>query len=266
MFVSSHIAVNQVLKSAILICLFFIPTTVALLVFDQRLLDGEAIWLKPLKFHLALALHGLTVVFAIRMLPAAWQNSLMTKLGLGILGAVIIYESLFLSIQAGRGVRSHFNSETLFDSIGGSIMAGGAGILVLIPFVLGIALVASLFRDGLAGAMSDPLRVGMALGLILSSWLGAQAGSAIGANGGPFVGEVVGPYIPLTGWSLSGGDYRIGHFLGTHAMQILPMLAVALSVLISAKWALILTLPISIGWVALTLFALSRAGAGMPPF
>lgn len=42
--------------------------------------------------------------------------------------ATAIYELAFLNIKAARGVRSHFNADTLFDRVGGAIMAGGAGV------------------------------------------------------------------------------------------------------------------------------------------
>ena len=37
--------------------------------------------------------------------------------------------------------------------------------------------------------------------------------------------------MPITGWSTEGGDLRIGHFLGVHALQAIPLLALGLVLL-----------------------------------
>lgn len=255
------------LRSAIVLCLVAIPLTLLLLGLDRRVLDDEALWLKPLKFHISLAVHGITVLVASRFLPEVWQSHTITKIGLFVFGAVILYEAIFLSLQAGRGVRSHFNDATAFDAIGGFIMAAGAGVLVIVPLILGVALAAATLRGGWGSIAADPFPFAMALGFILAGWLGGQTGSAIGANGGPFVGvdPSAGPFMPLTGWSLNGGDYRISHFLGVHAMQAIPIAALILLAFLPSGVVAALTLPLAGGWAGLTLFTLARASEGLPP-
>ena len=262
-----HPSDPPLLRSAILLCLVAVPITLLLLGVDRRVLDNESLWLKPLKFHLSLAVHGITVLIAARFLPEAWQTHIAIKIGLFSFGAVIIYEALFLSLQAARGVRSHFNDATTFDAIGGTVMAAGAGVLVMVPLILGAALTITALRGGLSGIFGNPLPFALALGFILTGWLGGQTGGAIGANGGPFVGvdPAVGPFMPLTGWSFTGGDYRISHFLGVHAMQAVPIATLILLTFLPSSVVAALTLPLAGGWAGLTLHTLSRASDGLPP-
>lgn len=256
-----------VLRSAIVLCFVAIPISLLLLGVDRRVLDHEALWLKPLKLYLSLSVHGITVLLAARFLPETWQSHAITKVGLFAFGAVIIYEAVFLSLQAARGVRSHFNETTSLDAIGGTIMAAGAGVLVIVPLILGAAIAVAALRGGWAGIAANPLPFALALGFILAGWLGGQTGSAIGANGGPFVGvdPAAGPFMPLTGWSLSGGDYRISHFLGVHAMQAVPIGVLILLAILPSNIVAALTLPLAGGWAGLTLFTLARASDGLPP-
>ena len=258
---------NAALRIAIALCLLAVPAALILLAIDRRVLDDELIWLKPFKFHLSLLVHAVTVLFAVRLLPEAWQAHILTKAGLMLFGAVVIYEAVFLSIQAGRGVRSHFNDTTAFDAIGGTIMAAGAGVLVIVPLLIGLALAIAIWRGGWSEVSENPLRLAVAFGFFLTGWLAAQTGSAIGANAGPFVGvdPVSARFMPLTGWALEGGDYRISHFLGVHAMQAVPLVVLILLLFLSPIVVAALTLPVAAGWAALTLYALARAANGLPP-
>jgi hypothetical protein len=60
-----------------------------------------------------------------------------------------------------------------------------------------------------------------------------------GFSGTHSVGVVEGgPGLPLTNWSTTGGDLRVGHFIGLHAIQALPLIAFALT-LLAARYAVL---------------------------
>ena len=125
--------------------------------------------------------------------------------------------------QAARGVRSHFNTDTPFDAGLFSVM--GATIVVLWLATLAVAL-RFLREPGRDRAAGTAVRLGLfvaLLGLLEGFVMVALNGHSVGVADG-------GPGLPLVGWSTTGGDLRIAHFVGMHALQGLPLLAAALTV------------------------------------
>ena len=245
--------------------LALIPVTLLLLAADPRVLDGEALWLKPLKFQISMAVLCGTLVLAVLAAGPGAAASPWVRVPAVAAAATAFYELTFLGLQAARGTRSHFNVDTAFDRIGGTAMAAGAGVLVLGAALIGAAILVWLIGKG-RGSLDEPLLLALGLGLVLGGVLGGQTGGAIGANHGPFVG-VHGPSdpaVPLMGWSLAAGDLRIAHFLGLHAMQALPLLALALRPLLPASAVSSVVILGAVAWTTLTLATMTAAQSGLP--
>ncbi len=100
----------------------------------------------------------------------------------------------------------------------------GSTIVVLWLATLAIAL-RFLREPGRDRAAGLAIRLGLVVGL-----LGLLEGFVMVAVNGHNVGlPDGGPGLPLVGWSTVGGDLRIAHFVGMHALQLLPLLAAGLA-------------------------------------
>lgn len=211
--------------------LAFLAFTLAGLVIDDRTSLGVPIWLKPMKFAISIAIYTATLAWLISLL----QRGKRTAFWLGTVAAVtMLIEMIIIGGQAARGVRSHFNNTTALDSMLFSVM--GATIVIAWLATLWVAILlliqrisdrpASLaIRFGIFIALA-----GMAVGYIMVVPRSAQLASSSPYLGAHAVGaEDGGPGLPIVGWSTEAGDLRIGHFIGMHALQALPLLALALT-------------------------------------
>ncbi|MBU2662804.1 hypothetical protein KOI35_04715 [Actinoplanes bogorensis] len=215
-----------VLTAAML--LLTLVTVVGILT-DNRTLLGAPVWLKPFKFAVSFVLYALTLAWMLAVLP---RRSRLAEWAGTIIVAVAFIEMAIITVQAARGHRSHFNDSNPLDEQLFSIM--GTSILVLFLAHLVIGIVALLQR------IPNPVSAyAIRLGLFLSllGMLAAvpmvtpmQDPGLAGISGAHAVGVPDGgPGLPVTGWSTTGGDLRIGHFIGMHGLQALPLLALLLT-------------------------------------
>ena len=177
----------------------------------------------------------------------AWMTSLLekgTRLARYTSNALVVIMAVeypILVVQVLRGRASHFNVATPLDTALYSIMGVSIAGLWICTFVLTVLLVRTPIRDAASrwairlGAMIS--LAGMAVGFLMISPTAAQIrsikdGTFQGAAGAHSVGvEDGGPIMPITGWSTTGGDLRIPHFVGMHALQALPLFVLLLTVL-----------------------------------
>ncbi|MFB9542752.1 hypothetical protein [Micromonospora sagamiensis] len=195
---------------------------------DERVLTGVPIWLKPLKFTVSFVLYGTTLAWMLSLLP---RRSRVAERAATVVVAMGVVEMVVIVGQVLRGTTSHYNETTLVNAVLWRVM--GAAIMVLFAAHLVIGVV--VLRQRIADRVGR-YAVGLGLGLTLLGMavavpmtLPTQAPGVEGIAGAHSVGvSDGGPGLPLVGWSTTGGDLRIGHFVGMHALQALPLLAILL--------------------------------------
>jgi hypothetical protein len=202
---------------------------------DPRTITGAPAWLKPAKFAISISIYCFTLAAVFSYLPD-WPN---TRRIVGWTTAIVlVLELAIIDLQAWRGTTSHFNVSTPLDLTLFALM--GAGILL--QTLMSVAVAVALWRQPFADrAMGWALRLGMSI-TILGGLTGglmthptaaqltdARATHRMTVAGAHTVGAPDGgPGLPGTRWSVEHGDLRVPHFVGLHALQVLPLIALAL--------------------------------------
>lgn len=241
----------------LLMALAAVPLAAALAL-DPRLFNGEPVWLKPLKFHLALAVFIGTLAVFVRWMPTGLMQSRGWRLFQGAVIACTVAELVWIGGAAALGVASHFSTAPVWSAVY-PVMGLAATLLTSAALVMGVA-IARNPDTGLAPA----LHLAVWLGLVLTFVLTMLAAWTMAAGTGHQVGTpVTGARLPLVGWSREVGDLRVAHFWATHALHALPLaglLALRLPEAAgkAAVWAA------GAGWSALVIGTMLQAMAGRP--
>lgn len=239
---------RQLWTLTLVIALAAVPLLAALAL-DPRQFQGDSIWLKPLKFHVALSLYTGTLVIFAMLLPAEAFTSRRWRVWIGVVIAAISYELAWISAAAALGTGSHFHIQGLWGPLYGLAGAGAVTLTALAP-----SMAPAFWRH-----RADPLMLSIAVGLALTFALTLPVAGVLSSGSGHHIGTpVTGARYPVFGWSSEVGDLRIAHFLATHAMHAVPLAGLTGSR--SAVWAS------AAGWTLLTIWCFARALMGLPPF
>ena len=195
------------------------------------MITGAPAWLKPTKFGVSITLYSLTLVWILGFVRG--KRRWVSVLGWTVLTTFAL-EWFAIITQIVRGTTSHFNVATPLDAALWGLMAVAIAVLWGANFVIAGLLLFQRFENP---AFAWSLRLGLALTIIgmglgylmtsptaqqLAGW---QAGGAVSIVGAHTVGlPDGGPGLPVTSWSTQGGDLRIPHFIGMHALQVIPFL------------------------------------------
>lgn len=199
-------------------CLAVAALFMALPLADPRLFNGVSVWDKPAKFMLSFAVHTITFAYAFALMPEAERGARSNRvLSLAFI-AILSLEMLYIVFRASRGEASHFNTGTPTASLLYSLMGIGAVSLTAITAWFGWRLWRS---------RSDVPARALSVGLMLGALLGTLAGAYLARGSGHWVGGTASDAsgLPIFHWSTTGGDLRVAHFVGLHAMQAIPLAA-----------------------------------------
>jgi hypothetical protein len=225
---------SPVLTAAGLLMTGVLGVSVIGLLIDPRHITGAPAWLKPAKFAISTAIYMLTLAAIFTQLPA-WPR---TRRVVGwVTATVLVLEVAIIDTQAWRGTISHFNVGTMLDGALFAIM----GLAILVQTVTSVAVAVAVWRQRFDDrALGWALRCGLVItilgastGAVMTRPTTAQIDAARATGrmviaGAHTVGAPDGGAgLPGTGWSVEHGDLRIPHFFGLHAMQILPLLLLA---------------------------------------
>jgi hypothetical protein len=172
-------------------------------------------WYKPFKFAFS------TFLFAWAM---AWYCYYLPNFNIKLFNwAVIIllgFEIFYIALQASKGQLSHYNISTPVYAALYSMMALAASAVTIYTAYVGLLFFTNTFPD-LPNYYLWAIRFGIILFVIFSFEgfaMGSRLNHSVGAlndNSSWFI----------IGWSKTVGDLRVAHFIGMHALQVLPVLS-----------------------------------------
>ncbi|MEA5137942.1 hypothetical protein [Arcicella rigui] len=198
-----------------LLCFIFSLIFLVLSKISHTQVFNVSAWIKPFKFSFSIFLYAWTTAWFCSYLPS-FNTSIFNWAVIILLGFEIVY----IAIQASRGQLSHFNQSSPLYAVLYSMMAIAATLISFYTAYIGVLFFKNNFPD-LPDYYVWSIRLGIILFVIFS-----LEGFVMGAKlthtiGGPDGGEG----IPLLHWSKQFGDPRIAHFIGMHAIQVLPVLS-----------------------------------------
>jgi hypothetical protein len=183
---------------------------------DERTIRDVGIWVKPMKFMAATALFAWTTVWLVCISSSSVGNSTSFSWIAALLISTSLFEVLYITYQGSQGQPSHYNTK---DSL--HIFLFGLMGIAAVGLTFSQALLAwEIWQEHRFQKMSV-ITVGVLIGLVLTFVLGTVSGFMLGGNQPP-----AGQGLPIFGWHFLK-DIRPSHFLGVHAHQLIPLIAIA---------------------------------------
>lgn len=239
---------NETLFYFGLICFVWAIIFIALTKFSSTQVYNISAWYKPFKFAVSIGMYAWTMAWFCHYLPN-FNITLFNWATIVLLGL----ELLYIGVQAQRGQLSHYNVSSPFYGGMYVFMALAASLVATYTAYVGLLFFQQDFPE-LPDYYLWAIRLGIII-FVVFSFEGFVMGSRLTHTIGGLDGEAS---LPVLNWSTKYGDPRIAHFIGMHALQVLPLLA--FYVLKSTK----ATIMVSILYGFLAVFTLAQALQGKP--
>lgn len=198
------------------ICFVATFTCFLLVLNTEAIVLGINAWIKPAKFFLSSGIFAWTMAWILNYL----QKPITTLIYSSIVILVLSFETIYISLQASKGELSHFN----ISSPHHAFMFGLMGIAIVFMVLCTVYICFLFFKaplKDLPRAYVWGLRLGILIFVIFSFEGGMMASRLAHTVGAADSGEG----LPLLNWSKKNGDLRIAHFIGMHALQLIPLSA-----------------------------------------
>jgi hypothetical protein len=176
---------------------------------------GVNAWFKPFKFAVSIGLFSFTMAWYCHYLsdfnvtPFNW--TVITLFG---------FELIYIIFQASKGQLSHFNFDSPLYSFLYTLMGLAAVIVTLYTAYIGFLFFIQSFPN-LPNHYTWAIRLGILI-FVIFSFEGALMSSRVSHSIGA-INDNSNWWI--IGWSKTVGDLRVSHFIGMHALQLLPLLS-----------------------------------------
>lgn len=172
-------------------------------------------WFKPFKFAVSIGLFSWTM---------AWYCHYLSNFNVTPFNWTVIilfsFELVYIIFQASKGQLSHFNISTPTHSLLYSLMGLIAVLVTLYTAYIGFLFFTQSFPN-LPVYYVWSIRLGILIFVIFSfegGLMGSRMNHSVGAINDNSNWWII-------GWSKTVGDLRVSHFIGMHALQLLPLLS-----------------------------------------
>lgn len=217
---------QSALAQCSVVLFFLIPVLLIALLSDTRTVLETNVWIKPLKFTVALFVYTLTLSWYSNYLSPGWRDSQWFTIFNRVVVSAIVLEMVWLIYAAAIGEPSHFNQTHPILSHVYFIMGILAVVLTANALVIGIGLLTHQSSE-----LNHLTRFSLAYGLVATFILTLITASYMSSS--PAQAHAVLPEglsaisekhaLPLLGWLREAGDLRVAHFFATHAMHFVPL-------------------------------------------